>query len=692
NTGPLVRSLESCENYYAAFGETWERLALMKARGVAGDSELAYEFSQRLQPFIYPRSLSAQVLDEIYQIKKRIEQEILDAGEMDRHVKLGRGGIREIEFTVQALQLLHGSRQPFLQEASTLRSLEALGHLDLLARDQVRGLREAYVFLRRVEHRLQMRYDLQTHLLPPNWEVAGSLHESLGFKSPEAFVSELKRRQKMVRGVFEHLLESGGSGKSAQGAAALVEWPEKATPETFAELRSLGIADPEEAFTTLDVLARGPHYAHTAPRTRKLFARLWPNLRQELPKRARPDLCLKQLERFIEAYGARSTLFEIVLRRPKLLEILFLIFDNSRYLTDTIIRHPEFIEDIALTGTLDHRKRPEDVQRDIRQWLKTGATLERVLRLTKRSELLRIELRAMMGKADLPTTMAEWSELAEVCLDEGWRFLGGEPDFAVIGMGKFGGKELSNGSDLDVMFVGSEPRTATRLIKLMTETTEDGIVFPMDARLRPYGSDGLLTLGIEGYRQYYAKVARPWERLALTRARGVAGGKEPRVRFAEIVAEAIYQKPPPREELAEFFEMRRRIETERSGAPVEGVNADYKTGAGGLVDLEFMAQISQLLRGWKDEAWRNTSTVEVLKLGGWKGLPENYLFLRNVEFALRRFHLTEESSLPKEPEERLVLARHLGFADFAAFAQPYGAILQQNRAAYQKFVASVLKD
>jgi len=683
SSGPIVHSLESCEHYYAAFGETWERLALSKARGVAGDNELAYEFCQRLQPFIYPRSISRSVVDEIYQIKKRIEEEVVGQGALERHVKLGRGGIREIEFTTQTLQLLHGARHPFLHEASTLKSLQALHRTELMSRDTLDELVSAYRCFRMVEHRLQMRYDLQTHTLPPDWEKSPDLFESLNYPSAEAFVSELKEHQNRVRKVFSALLED-----DPNRPAAAFDWPEKPTEAILHELSACGIKNTGDAYMTLHALAHGPEFVHTSSRTKILFDRLWPIIREQLPREARPELCLNQLERFTEAYGTRSALFEILLRRPKLLEILFLIFDNSRYLTDTIIRHPEFIEDIALTGTLDYQKTPQDVAKEIHSMIDADLPLERVLRLTKRSELLRIELRAMMGKAGLDVTMQEWSELAEVCLNEAATAAGAAPDFAVIAMGKFGGKELSNGSDLDILFVGEDVKKAVRVIKIMNETTEDGIVFPIDARLRPYGNDGLLSVPLSTYQDYYANKAQFWEKLALTRARPVVGNLEIRSQFEALIAQTIYQQPINAGELAEIFGMRARIEKERA-THTPGFSADYKTGKGGLVDLEFMAQTLQLLHGHKDPAWRATNTITILKLHNNLKLVENYLFLRKMEFSLRRFHLTEESSIPRDEEQQWILARHMGFKDFASFLKVYEPILEENRRVWDEFKTSV---
>src|ERR1700761_3350573 len=207
--GPLVRSLASMENYYAGYGETWERMALIKSRGVAGDGELLYEFNQRLQPFIFPRTVSTALLDEIVSLKGRIEKEVVGLADLHRNVKLGYGGIREIEFILQTLQLLHGARNAFLQERNSLKTLGALEQLNILPEDEVRLLRDAYIFLRTVEHRLQIQNEQQTHTLPARREAWVGIARTLGFESVSDFAKELDSHTSAVRAVFDRLLKSG---------------------------------------------------------------------------------------------------------------------------------------------------------------------------------------------------------------------------------------------------------------------------------------------------------------------------------------------------------------------------------------------------------------------------------------------------------------------------------------------------
>ena len=219
SAGPLARSLESMENYYAGFGETWERLALIKARGIGGSRELAYEFLRQHQPFIYPKSASPDLLDEIASIKRRIERDIVGADKLERDVKLGRGGIREIEFIVQTLQLIHGARHPFLQEPGMLKALRALRQLDLLPREEVLTCDNTYRFLRRVEHRLQIEAEQQTHIVPREAEALRRLALSLRFPSSEDFTAALQEKMRAVRPIFQrHCFRNiHGFGQTAQG-------------------------------------------------------------------------------------------------------------------------------------------------------------------------------------------------------------------------------------------------------------------------------------------------------------------------------------------------------------------------------------------------------------------------------------------------------------------------------------------
>src|SRR5438067_6496245 len=501
SAGPLARSLASMENYYAGFGETWERLALIKARGIGGSRELAYEFLRQHQPFIYPRSPTPDLLDEIANIKRRIERDVVGPDKLERDVKLGTGGIREIEFVVQALQLIHGAHHAFLQEASTLKALRGLRQLDLLPRDEVLTLDKAYRFLRRVEHRLQIEAEQQTHTVPREPEALRRLALSLRFSSGERFTVALQEKMHSVRSIFERVIS-----------------------KTHAEPAKidLGIfSNQKRAAKALADLAQGPASFHIAPRTRQIFRKLRPVLLEWLAKAADPDATLNQLVRFVEAYGLRSLLFELLVTNPRLLELLVKTFDASRFASELLIRRPQLLEDITRDPTFHE---PRSMAENLRRIDSLGADASNLdpIRAYRQRQLLRIILREVLGLSSPAATFTELSDVAEACLLYMARLLGNE-QLTIIALGKFGGREISYGADLDVLFVGDDTRAAQNLVIAMAQPTAEGNIWALDARLRPEGEKGPIVCSLETYKSYYANRAQPWELQALTRARAVSG-------------------------------------------------------------------------------------------------------------------------------------------------------------------------
>ncbi len=450
--GPLARSIDSMENYYAGFGETWERLALIKARGIAGSRELAYEFLRQHQPFIFPKSPTRDVLEEIGSIKRRIERDIVGHENIGRDVKLGAGGIREIEFVVQALQLLHGARHAFLQETSTLKTLPVLADLELLPHAEARTLEDAYRFLRSVEHRLQIEAEQQTHTVPENSDALDRLARSLSFSSPREFNAALHEHMQRVRKIFRRIIS-------------------EPTDTTQAATESLHIfRDEKTAAKSLADLAKAPGGFHVAPRTRQVLRNLRPLLFRWLERAADPDMALNQFIRFVEAYGLRSMLFELLVVNPKLLELLVKTFDSSRPAGDLLIRRPQLLEEITQPGVLDRELNLAQHLKRLDALNVTAESLD-LLRAYRQTQLLRIFLRDILGLAELSSVLAEHSALAEACLVFVNRLRGSESDLTIVALGKFGGGEIGYGADLDVVFVGEDVRAAQHLMVAMAQPT-----------------------------------------------------------------------------------------------------------------------------------------------------------------------------------------------------------------------------
>jgi glutamate-ammonia-ligase adenylyltransferase len=651
NGGPLVRSLDSTENYYAGFGETWERMALIKARVVGGSDgadELGYELFQRLQSFIYPRSVSPEMLDEVAAIKGRIEREILGTHELKRNVKLGYGGIREIEFVAQTLQLLHGSKHAFLQERSTLKALRGLRQLGFIPHEDMETLIEAYRFLRVVEHRLQIETEAQTHTLPDQPAAFSKLEKSLAdmLGPGVALADAFRLRTDSVRAIFDRILRSGDDEEPAIDLSIF--------------------QNAKHARQLIDGLAQGDR----SPRTRKIFYRLEPVLVDWLGRIADPDQTLIHFTNFVERYGARSLLYETLLQNPRLLELLVRLFDASRFLSEIVIRRPQLIEEVARAGGLGKTNSCTDYLAGL------GTREERLswqdwLRLFRRAQLVRIALRDVLGFGTLEQIQEEYTALAEACLVFAQRELQLTDRLTVIAMGKFAGRELSYGSDLDVMFIGEDSAGAASLMRSMSEITAEGRVFPIDARLRPEGNSGPLACSLPAFTEYF-KSGRGqfWEAQALTKSRPVSGPQQDEWLAA---AQSIWRRFGDRPDVTrEIAAMHDRVVKERAAG---NDFRDFKTGTGGLMQAEFFAQALQMQRGiWEPgtrAAYERLGEAAVLPRETVQALIEAYQTLRRIEGVLRRVDDASVSKLPTDEKELTRLARRAGYANVEAFREAY---------------------
>src|SRR5881392_846216 len=666
SAGPLARSLESMENYYAGFGETWERIALIKARGIAGSRELAYDFLRLHQPFIYPKSATPDLLEEIANIKHRIERDVVGPEKLERDVKLGRGGIRDIEFIVQTLQLIHGARNPFLQEPSMLKALRALRELDLLPHDQVLALDNAYRFLRRVEHRLQIKAEQQIHTVPDEPEPLSRLARSLRFSSAREFTAALQNGMASVRPIFQRII----SESPAQ--------PPKITIEFFTDAKRA-----EKALTELE---RGATSFHVAARTRQIFQRLRPILLDWIAKTADPDATLNQFLRFVESYGLRSLLFELLVTNPKLLELVVKTLDASRFAGDLLIRRPQLLEDITRDPTFDE---PRSVEENLGRLDSLGATANNLnpIRAYRQRQLLRITLRDVLGLATPAAVSAELSDLAEACLVFTARLVGDE-QLTIIALGKIGGRDIGYGADLDVVFVGEENRAAQNLISVMAQPTAEGNIWTLDTRLRPEGENGPLVCSLPTYQAYYDNRAQLWEMQALTRARAITGPLKDE--FMDLAKAAWHRASQDPELLVKIDSMLERIRRERGSG---SVFRDLKTGCGGIIEAEFLVQALQMRENiWEpnwDRAVHGLRECGLFNDAEAKQLRQSYQLLRRCESGLRRYENKAVSSLPIDPDEQRKCAIRFGYDTFENFRRDYVLARDTVHALYeQKIKAS----
>jgi [glutamine synthetase] adenylyltransferase / [glutamine synthetase]-adenylyl-L-tyrosine phosphorylase len=662
--GPLVRSLVSMENYYAGYGETWERMALSKARGVAGDSELLYEFNQRLQPFIFPRTVSVDILDEIAALKVRIEREIVGLEDLHRNVKLGYGGIREIEFILQTLQLLHGAKNAFLQERNSLKTLAALEQLQILPAHEVRLLSDAYIFLRAVEHRLQIQNEQQTHTLPVHREAWIGIARTLGYDQVDAFAEALRAHTSAVRSVFDRLLKSGQEGRK----------------EVKRDLSAF--VDPQNVTRALIALQEGPSNVNVSPRTRQLYGKLEPELLSRCARMADPDAALTRFVRFVDGYGIRGLLFETLLANPKLLELLIRLFDASAIFSDIVIRRPQLIEEIARRPTLGSALSKKQFLEGLERNDEKLSPLDWV-RVYRRGEVVRILLRDILGIASQQELELEMTQLAEACLEYCASQLNKSAQVTVLALGKFGGRELLYGADLDVVFIGSDVNAGGQLIRAMGAKMEEGRVFPLDARLRPEGANGVLVISLSAYREYFNHRAQFWEAQALTKARALCG---PDAQPLNAAVAEIWSRWSARGDLKErIHEMYRRIVRERA----KGDDfSHFKTGRGGLIGIEFLVQYLQMKHRVEE-----TNTLNAIgRLTNFLDSAESeilrvaYGFLRRTESVLRRVSNSSISQLPPHREELKHLAVRMGYARKEDFLHEYTAHREKAEEIIQQYL------
>jgi glutamate-ammonia-ligase adenylyltransferase len=615
-SGPLTRTIASYEAYYEGWARAWEFQALVKARPVAGDVGLGSEFLAMTEPRVWPEKLDADAIREIRAMKTRAEEVNDRRGLADRELKRGRGGIRDIEFAVQLLQLVHGRDDVSVRSPTTLDALGELGHGGYVELSDADRLDRAYRFLRTVEHRLQLYDEQQTHTIPSDEFGRTRLARVLGYRdSPERgalerFEAEHRQHQQAVRTIHEHLFFAPLLDTLA-GTGPL-------TPEAAEErLTAFGFTDVERTRQAVRELAFG------LTRRSKLLQELLPVILEWLSATPDPDLGLLQLRRLAEG-PARSASLAITFRdAPGAAERACRLLGSSRVVGEALRRQPEFVDrlddDAALAPETTRAEFVADALNTL-EWRGDDEQRREGLRRFKRREVLRIAARDLLGYASLETIGRELTALAEAALEAALECLRPSLPFAVIGMGRLGGAELSYASDIDVMFVYDgdtagdydvAEQIASQLMQEIGATTAEGQTFRVDARLRPQGNDGPLARSLGGYTTYYEQWGLTWERQALTKARFVAGDAALGARFAALVDRVVYQYPFTDEHVREVRRMKARIERERI-PPGEDPQFHLKLGRGSLSDIEFLVQLLQLEHGGGRPELRVPGTVAAL--------------------------------------------------------------------------------
>ena len=630
----LALSFDAMEEYYQVHGREWERYAMIKARVVAGDRQAGAELMTRLKPFMYRKYIDFGVFESLREMKAMIVREVQRKGMAD-NVKLGAGGIREVEFIGQAFQLIRGGREATLQVRRILSVLEALRGFELLPDFVVDELVEAYLFLRDVEHHLQEYADQQTHLLPTDEEGRARLAWSMGFADWAGFEAILRDHMRLVHEHFEQVFAAPQTEHAEGDSLDLTGvWQGLLDEDTaIAALQQAGFADGRESYRLIQALRKGRAYLGMSAQGRSRMNHLVPLLIGAVGAANHPDATLVRLLQLLETIGRRSAYVALLVENPMALSQLVHLCDASPWIAHHLSRYPQLLDELLDPRSLYRPPSRESIQNEVRQRLLSldpedvEAQME-VLRRIKQAAVLRVAAADVMQAVPLMVVSDHLSEIAEVMIeaafDLAWRHLvarHGRPlcgdsrvcdtGFAVIAYGKLGGLELGYGSDLDLVFLhsaessgrmttGAKPvdnavfyaRLGQRMIHILNTRTPAGVLYEVDTRLRPSGASGLLVSNIDAFADYQRQHAWTWEHQALVRARilsGDAGIAEAFRQLREAILVRERELPTLRREVCE---MREKMRSQLSKA--EPGKFDLKQDRGGIADIEFMVQYAVL--------------------------------------------------------------------------------------------------
>lgn len=654
DSGPLVLSFAALEDYYQEQGREWERYAMLKARVLNPEPQHTAELNALLKPFIYRRYIDFSAIESLRRMKQLIEQENRRRNRRD-NIKLGAGGIREVEFIVQTLQLIRGGRIPQLQQPAILKALPELVTQGLCSEAQVTELQQDYLWLRQVEQALQGIDDKQTQTLPADTQGQQQLLASLGRESWPVLLLEIEQAMQRIHQQFKLVIEPEESIELQELSVGKLLWDSELPVAELAEhIDWLEAAEAEELLHHLQQFKQDCQRRAVGPRGREYLAKLVPQLLHYLQQQQASALVLSRILGVFKQIVTRTAYLELLYENPPALQQLVLLCSQSGWLTEQLARYPMLLDELIDPAQLyqvatiaDYRDRlrlyllrvPED---DLELLMET-------LRQFKLAQQLRIAAADISGVLPLMKVSDHLTWLAEVIVEQlvnlAWQQMtaryglpAGATDqnkgFAVIGYGKLGGLELGYGSDLDLVFVHQCQTQAPtsgergidslqfylklvqRILHLSTTKTNSGVLYDIDTRLRPSGNSGLLAIHIETYQQYLAQEAWTWEHQALVRARMIVGSDSLVGQFAAIRQQILTLPRDAQQLKADVKQMREKLR-QHHGLAVE----DVKHSTGGIVDLEFLSQYLVLAYGAAHpQLYRFTDNIRILEAAALCGL------------------------------------------------------------------------
>ena len=721
----------AAETYYESLGQNWERAAMIKARPAAGDIDAGEAFLKQLTPYVWRKNLDFAAIQDIHSIKRQIQArrgggDIAVAG---HNIKLGRGGIREIEFFAQTQQLIWGGRDAGLRSAMTCETLAALTTFGLCEETVTRDMIRAYEFLRRVEHRLQMINDEQTQALPQAPAEMEKIAVFLGFAGADDFAAELTLHLTTVRDHYGRLFDDApalGAGENFGGAGSLVFTGGDPDPETLATIKGLGYANPEK----VDAAVRGWHHgryrATRSTRAREILTELMPVLLKAFAETPAPDAAFLRFDAFLSGLPSGVQLFSMFHSNPQLLDLVAEIMGKAPRLAEHLSRRPAILDSVLMPDFFDAPPGPEALLSELQDLLSRTDHFEQALDVSRRwnaDRRFQIGVQCLRGTIAPGQSGRAFSDIADVALlglypvvEEEFARAHGRIEgaaMAVLALGKLGSREMTAASDLDLVFIYSTPeegiealsdgekplgaqqyfaRLSQRLINGLTALTAEGSLYEVDMRLRPSGTKGPIASTLEGFVKYHSSSAWTWEQMALSRARTLLGPDDLCRRLDGAIRDAVSAVRDAEALLADVADMRQRLNTEHGSKSLWAL----KNLRGGIVDIEFIAQYMTLLHANEHPEILGRDTRDTLAAlieaglldrdsgdtlidasGLWQGLQG--LLALTIEGEITEERIKEIPSALKED-----LVRVGGGADFTA--------LEDNIRATAQAVYAIFKD
>ena len=707
--GALVRTVEQHVSYYQRWASTWEFQALLKARFSAGDIELGNKYLDQISPFVWQAANKENFVDEIQKMRKKVEENI-DNRVGDRELKLAPGGLRDVEFAVQLLQLVHGRSDVMVRSSNTLQALDQLATWGYIGREDAATFSNAYTFLRTLEHRIQLQKLSRTHILPDEESELRKLGRSLGFMSESSndLEKQWRKYQLEVRRIHEKLFYRpllNAVARLDAGSARLT------ISEATSRLNALGYKDPESALRHIESLTIGVSRRAVIQKT------LLPVLLSWFADGPEPDVALLSFRRLSDALGSTPWFLRLLRDESAAAELMAKLLSSSRYATDLLMSAPEAV---SMLGNLDELapRTKEQYEIEMNAVIARHETAENIVsaaRSFRRRELLRTATADLSGKltteqvgnalSNVYAIVIKTALKAAILEIESERGKEVSTNMSIIAMGRFGGFELGYGSDADVLFV-HEPKKdaeqqdaekcaldiANRVRTLLMQPSTDPAL-EIDADLRPEGKNGPLVRTLDSYLSYYQKWSAPWEAQALLRAQPVAGDLKVGEKFMEGINKTRYPENGVSEEnLREIRRIKARMESERLPRGAD-VNLNTKLGRGGLSDVEWVVQLLQMQHGHKEQSLRITATLPALRAcvsaklineSDAKALSESWslaTWIRNAQMLSRA---KANDQIPTDVNELSAIAFTLNQTSHAKLIEDYRRITRRARLVMEK--------